>query len=541
MSFEQKLAEYQSASLKETFLKDLLKDKTRNNQLLFHNEDFCLDLSREKITLPLLEIFQDEFETTLVQKIKNMQLGYVINSTENRQVLHYLLRQNSPYPFERLPFLEQEVFECNQRIKTFSQGIRSGAIKAFDQKFEHVLSIGIGGSYLGVECVYEALKIHESSLLDKTNLSLHFLSNVDPASAFELIHTLDLKKTLVIVISKTFTTQETIQNLNIMIDAYQTLYAPFKIPKEEIINQHFCAISTNIAKCKATGISEDRIFPLWDWVGGRFSVSSAVGGLPISICLSFEVFTEFLNGMHKIDTLFFNEKQVSLNVPVLLGFLDYFHNHSEKYPVKIIIPYSQPLHRFAAHIQQVEMESNGKRHKIDSNTTLTHDIGKFVFGEPGTNSQHSFFQLLHQGRVSPVEFIGFCNPQTPRKTINGVDCYNEFIVNMFAQMDALAVGCPSEDPARNFTGNRPSFAILFKKELNAFNLGVLLAIYEHRTAVEGFLESINSFDQFGVELGKKLFQEIRGHLKTQDELIPLQGSHPCQLLIDFYNQHTKFE
>lgn len=540
-TFEHDLLEYESKHLKSKTIISLLEDSDRKKALFLTSKEFCLDLSREKITSEIFPIFQKEFDEKLFQKIQDFRNGKFINTTEKRQVLHHLLRDSKNEPLTALSEQMGEVQNCRQRIKVFSDKIRSGEIKAFDQTFENIISIGIGGSYLGVECVYEALKIHNDSLLNNQNLNLFFLSNVDPSSAYELIHTLDLKKTLIVVVSKTFTTQETMQNFNIMIEAYNKVYAPFSISQERIIKEHFCAISTNIVKCKASGISEERIFPLWDWVGGRFSVSSAVGALPISLALSYDIFEQFLDGMREMDSLFFTEKDVKKNIPVLLGMLDFYHNHVEKYSVKIIIPYAQPLHRFPAHIQQLEMESNGKRFSVENQKELNHDVGKFIFGEPGTNSQHSFFQLLHQGRVNPVEFIGFCNPQNERKIVNSLDTYNEFIVNMFAQMDALAVGSNSLDLSKKFTGNRPSFAFLFKNELNAFTTGVLLSIYEHRTAVEGFLEGINSFDQFGVELGKKLFQEIRGFLKTSETQNVQKSNYPCQQLIDYYNQNTNFK
>lgn len=540
MVFSQKLGEYKGTAIKDKTIKDLLTDKVRSKQLFLKTEDFALDLTRERIDAHIFDVFQKEFEGNILAKINDFRTGKVINVTEKRQVMHHLLRDNIDKPLGPLPAELKEIHECNQRIKAFSESIRSGALKAFDNKIENVISVGIGGSYLGVECVYEALKVHSHSLLAKDNLKLFFLSNVDPSSAFELGHSLDLKKTLVIIISKTFTTQETMQNFNLMIDAFKQVYADKGVSQEEIVKQHFAAISTNIPKCKASGLSEERIFPLWDWVGGRYSVASAVGGLPISLALGWPIFESFLAGMHKIDQMYFDKKDIRENIPALLGFLDYYHNHIEGYSTKIIIPYAQPLHRFAAHIQQLEMESNGKRHNIHTNETLKHDIGKFVFGEPGTNSQHSFFQLLHQGRVSPIEFIGYCNPQNERKIVNGLDTYNEFIVNMFAQMDALARGSENKDPAKIFSGNRPSFALLFKGELNAFNTGMLIALYEHRVATEGFLENINSFDQFGVELGKKLFQEIRGHLRTKDLPEPQKSAHPCQDLIDYFNENSKF-
>lgn len=542
MTFCDKLKDYQTKTIGEKTIQDLLKTEARNSNLFIRTEGFAVDLTRQRIDQNIFDVFQQEFYDKLSSKIKDFMHGTVINTTEKRQVLHHLLRDNPNAPLcESLLNEVKEAVKVREKIKVFSGNVRSGHVKAFDQKFETIISIGIGGSYLGVECVYEALKVHSRSLLFKDNLTLRFLSNVDPSSAFELAQTVDLTKTLVLIVSKSFTTQETLLNFNLLLEAFKNVYSDKKLAQEEIIRQHFCAISSNIEKCKATGISEDRIFPMWDSVGGRFSVSSAVGGLPLSLALGFQVYEEFLSGMHGIDQMFFTQPDVRLNIPVLLGMLDYYHNHIEGYSVKVIIPYSQPLHRFAAHIQQLEMESNGKRAIIGSNNEVKADVAKFVFGEPGTNAQHSFFQLLHQGRTTPVEFIGFCNPQNERKVVGNVDTYNEFVVNMFAQMDALALGQDDKDVNRKFTGNRPTFAIMFKNELNAYNLGALIAIYEHRVATEGFLESINSFDQFGVELGKKLVNEIKGQLKSKAQMNPKSGTRPSHQLIEFYNENTKIE
>ena len=519
---------YKNRLVKE-HLKTLLNDMQRSQELLFENEHFLLDLTRQKIDSEIIEGFQRMYDSKVAKKSQQMLSGERINSTENREVLHCLLRDNFDNPLSPILHSHKEIFECSQRINKFTGEVRSGKINAFGSSFENVISIGIGGSYLGVECVYEALKMHPKYVNQENNLRLFFLSNVDPACYWQLVNSLDLKKTLILVISKSFTTAETLQNFLLFVEAFKRVYQNEKnLPLDQIIKSHFCAISANVEKCKENGISEERIFPMWDWVGGRFSVSSAVGGIPLSLAFSFEVFQDFLRGMHWMDQNFFREANIRKNIPALLAALDYYHNHIEKFSTKAIIPYSHGLHRLPAHIQQVEMESNGKRYNTRSKANSNEDIGKFVFGEPGTNSQHSFFQLLHQGRISPVEFIGFCNPQIPRFTVNDLDCYNEFMANIFAQADALALGKDTTDLPRLFEGNRPSLVLLFREELNAFNIGVILALFEHRVTAEGFLEDINSFDQFGVELGKKLASEYRSSLSLSTQKKSPECNNPAK-------------
>ena len=529
--------------LKEIHLKDLLSEKNRSNQFILKNDHFVVDMTREKLDQNIINKFQKIFVDIIRPKIKSMQNGEFINKTEKRQVLHHLLRENFANPLTPIINSFPEIQNCFQRIQKFSQEIRLGNINAFGQKFENIISIGIGGSYLGVECVYEALKINPKYSENKENLNLYFLSNVDPACFSFLSRTINLKKTLIVVISKSYTTPETLQNSFLIADELKRLYANENDKTmEEIMKTHFCAITSNIEKCKELGIAEERLFPIWDWVGGRYSVSSAVGGLPLSLAFSFDVFKEFLEGMHWLDTLFFSNDNLVDNPAALLGFLDHFHNSVEKYSTKAIIPYSQGLVRLPAHIQQVEMESNGKKYNVEKGIIKTEDVGKFVFGEPGTNSQHSFFQLLHQGRVSPVEFIGFCNPQEEKRFISdGKDCFAEFMANMFAQADALAIGMSSDDLPRFFPGNRPSIIMLFKNSLDAFSIGIILALYEQRTAVEGFLAEINSFDQFGVELGKKLALSIRVALRGKNGLDIKKVDSPSQALIDYFNENTKID
>ncbi len=529
-------------NIKSHHLKDLLADQERSKGLLFETEHFLLDLTRQKVDADCLTHFQSLYDSKAKPKISSMLNGDKINITENREVLHFLLRDNFENPLSPALHNHPEIKECRERVKKFSKDIRSGKVAAFENKFESIISIGIGGSYLGVECVYEALRMNPEYTKNPENLKLYFLSNVDPACFGQLFEHLDLKKTLFIVVSKSFTTAETLQNFLLCVDGFKKAYASQpELTANEIISTHFCAISTNIKKCIEYGISEERIFPMWDWVGGRFSISSAVGGLPLSLALSNEVFEQFLEGMHWMDKIFFKEHDIRKNIPALLALLDNYHNHIENYTTKAIIPYSHGLQKLPAHIQQVEMESNGKRYNTLTKSNVSTDIAKFVFGEPGTNSQHSFFQLLHQGRVSPVEFIGFCNPQVERYVVNDNDCFNEFIANIFAQADALAIGKESEEAYKLFTGDRPSLVLLFNGKLTAFNTGILLAMYEHRIETEGFINDINSFDQFGVELGKKLANDYKSLLVSESNKIVGSSNVPAQHLISYYNKNAKFD
>ena len=290
-----------------------------------------------------------------------------------------------------------------------------------------------------------------------------------------------------------------------------------------ILSKQFIAVSTAVDKAKAFGIDEANVFGFWDWVGGRFSVCSAVGVVPLSLQYSFSVMEEFLKGAHDIDEHFFNAP-LRQNIPVIMGLIGVWNSTFMKYETRCLLPYSQALKRFPAHIQQVDMESNGKRVGIDG-SVLPFAAGEFTFGEPGTNGQHSFYQLLHQGRPAPADFIGFCKSQAP-VSMEGekVANHDELMANFFAQPDALAYGkslsdCQAEGipeelrPHKVFPGNRPSSSILMTK-LDAFSVGQLLAIYEHRTAVQGFMWGINSFDQWGVELGKALAGQVRKQLSS---------------------------
>ena len=524
-------------SLKDKHLRELIKSKATVQDILA-NEHFAVDISRQKVDREILDRFQELYHAELKDKIAAMYHGKPINTTEKRPVLHYLLRrQEEKAPAESLqPFLE-EIRASLEKVRSFAAGVRSGELRsASGERFENIVSIGIGGSYLGVEAVSEALKLNPT-YSTKENLNLYFLSNVDPASFHHLSSTLDPSKTIVLIISKSFTTAETVQNAKLVLDWMTQHYKATGVDSQTVIANHFCAVSANVAKCEEFGINKERVFEMWDSIGGRFSVSSCVGAVPLSLAFSFNAFEEMLRGMHYVDQMFFEQQEITKNVPVLLGLLDAMHNYVQRFHTKAIIPYSQGLSRFAAHIQQVDMESNGKNYNAKTGQLLDASelVAKFVFGEPGTNSQHSFFQSLHQGRPAPIDFIGFCKSQAKTYVVDGKDCYNEFMANMFAQADALAYGQENKTELhRHFEGDRPSTIILFNGSLTAFNTGSLLALYEHRVAVEGFLADINSFDQYGVELGKKLAANIAKNLKTEGGKVPSETDLPP--IVQYYNK-----
>lgn len=373
---------------------------------------------------------------------------------------------------------------------------------------------------LGPEFVFEALRTDPVAAAMAKGRTLRFLANVDPVDVSRALAGLIPEQTLVIIVSKTFTTAETMLNARTVKNWLLTSF-PGADPAA-VIRQHMVAVSTAIPKAVAFGISEENIFGFWDWVGGRFSVCSAVGVLPLSLHYGSKVVEQFLAGAHSMDRHFF-EAPLRSNLPVLLGLLGVWNSSFLKFGARAILPYSQALLKFASHIQQVDMESNGKSVAMDG-SALPYECGEVIFGESGTNGQHSFYQLVHQGRVVPAEFLGFCESPSPVDLGVGepVSNHDELMSNFFAQPDALAYGKTLAEleaegvpaalrPHKVFEGNRPSLSLLFPA-LTAYTCGQLLAIYEHRVAVQGFVWGVNSFDQWGVELGKVLAGKVRNQL-----------------------------
>jgi glucose-6-phosphate isomerase len=461
-------------------------------------------------------------EVQLQEAISQYFEGDAINQTENRAVLHTALRS----PENQVVVVDgqnvmPEVFAVKNKIKAFSNEVISGQRKGFTGKpFTDVVNIGIGGSDLGPAMVVEALQFY------KNHLNVHFVSNVDGDHVNEIIKKLNPETTLFVIASKTFTTQETLSNA-------ETIRAWFlQSAKQEDVAKHFVAVSTNIQKVTEFGINPDNIFPMWDWVGGRFSLWSAVG-LSISLAVGFEHFDELLAGAHDMDNHFKNES-LDKNIPVILALLTIWYNNFFGAESEALIPYTQYLQKLAPYLQQGIMESNGKSVGRDGKP-VNYQTGTIIWGEPGTNSQHAFFQLIHQGtKLIPTDFIGFVKP-----LYGNEDHHNKLMSNFFAQTEALLNGKSESQvkaefekqnisgatadyllPFKVFTGNKPTNTILIDK-LTPKSLGSLIALYEHKIFVQGVIWNIFSYDQWGVELGKQLANSIldeihSGSVKNHD-------------------------
>ncbi|CAL9102293.1 unnamed protein product, partial [Musa textilis] len=517
-------------AIEKTHLRDLMNDVERCQSLMIEIDGIHLDCSRQRVRLDTMEKLLKLAEAAqLKQKIGRMYNGDHINSTENRSVLHIALRA----PRDKVICSDgknvvPDVWYVLDKIKEFSERVRSGSwVGATGKALKDVVAIGIGGSFLGPLFVHTALQTDPEAADCARGRQLRFLANVDPVDVARSISGLNPETTLVVVVSKTFTTAETMLNARTMREWISSALGTQAVAK------HMVAVSTNLMLVEKFGIDPANTFAFWDWVGGRYSVCSAVGVLPLSLQYGFPIVEKFLNGASNIDNHFYSGS-FERNLPVLLGLLSVWNVTFLGYPARAILPYSQALEKFAPHIQQVSMESNGKGVSIDG-IPLPFETGEIDFGEPGTNGQHSFYQLIHQGRVVPCDFIGSIKSQQPIY-LKGevVSNHDELMSNFFAQPDALAYGKSPEQllednvpdhlvPHKTFSGNRPSLSLLLPS-LDAYNIGKLLAIYEHRIAVEGFIWGINSFDQWGVELGKVLASQVREQLhlsRTKRE--PVQG------------------
>ncbi|KAL4431020.1 hypothetical protein ABPG75_006276 [Micractinium tetrahymenae] len=508
------LADHVTA-VKQTHLKDLLQDDARTDALVRETEGVYMDFSRQNATPDTLKLLLDLAQAADVPgKVAAMFRGEHINSTEDRAVLHAALRSPRDAVMEdRGQNVVPEVWGVLDKIKAFSDRVRGGEVKGVTGKaLTNVVSIGIGGSALGPLFVHTALSTEPQAMAQAAGRQLVFLANVDPVDAVRALHSLDPETTLVVIVSKTFTTAETMLNARTA-RAWLT-----ERLGAEAVSKHMIAVSTNLKAVAEFGLNPENAFGFWDWVGGRFSVSSAVGMVPLSLQYGFPIMERFLQGMHAMDT-HFRTAPLQDNLPALLGLLNVWNTTFLGRSTTAILPYQQALQHFAPHIQQLSMESNGKGVAIDG-TPLPFETGEIDFGEPGTNGQHSFYQLIHQGRVIPAEFIGVvASQQDVYLQGEKVSSHEELMCNFFAQPDALACG---KDAAalraegvpehlvshKTFTGNRPSLSILLP-ELNAYTLGQLLSLYEHRIATSGFVWGINSFDQWGVELGKVLANKVR--------------------------------
>ena len=511
--------------------------------------DLRVDLSKNLITAETMELLQQLSREVGVEERRDaMFSGAHLNTTEDRAVLHTALRR----PEGAAPALEvdgqqidADVHETLQRVYDFADSVRSGEWTGVTgKKIETVVNIGIGGSDLGPVMVYEALKP-----LAQDGLSARFLSNIDPTDAHETTRDLDPETTLVIVASKTFTTLETLTNARLVREwllAGLRENAGLTVEQEtEAVAKHFVAVSTALDKVEAFGIDPKNAFGFWDWVGGRYSVDSAIGTV-LATVLGPDVFEELLAGFHAMDE-HFRTAPAEDNVPLLMGLLNVWNVNFLEAETHAVLPYSQYLHRFPAYLQQLTMESNGKSVRWDG-TLATTETGEVFWGEPGTNGQHAFYQLIHQGtRVIPADFIGFATPNHALAD-GDQDVHELFLANFFAQTKALAFGKTAAEvraegtegslvAAREFSGDRPTTSIMAPK-LTASVLGQLIALYEHITFVQGTVWGINSFDQWGVELGKQLAKDLAGAVAGDDEKISAEDSSTAAL-IRYYREHRE--
>lgn len=489
--------------IKDVHMKDLFaQDKERANNFTIKWEDFYVDFSKNRITEETFKLLIElADEVKLKDAIKSQFSGEIINETEGRAVLHTALRapKNSDFTVDGVNVMP-EIYQVKQKIEAFTNEVVNGDRKGFTGKvFTDVVNIGIGGSDLGPAMVVDSLQYY------KNHLTTHFVSNVDGDHVNEVIKKLDPETTLFVVVSKTFTTQETLSNANTLKEWF------LQSATEDAIAKHFVAVSTNITNVKAFGVDENNVFPMWDWVGGRFSLWSAVG-LSISLAVGYNNFDSLLKGANKMDDHFKSE-DFKTNIPVVLALISVWYNNFFGAESEAIIPYSQYLSQFATYLQQGIMESNGK--SVDRNgSPIDYQTGTIIWGEPGTNSQHAFFQLIHQGtKLIPADFIGFT------KSLHGnQDHQDKLMSNFLAQTEALLNGKSKKEvvsegatgdliPFKVFQGNKPTNTIFINK-LSPESLGELIAMYEHKIFVQGIIWNIFSYDQFGVELGKQLATKI---------------------------------
>ena len=522
-------------------------DPNRAAELTFDMADLHIDLSKnlinEDVVAALLRLAE---QVNLADRRDAMFDGERINVTENRSVLHTALR----LPHEASLVVDDQdvvadVHEVLDRMYAFADKVRSGEWTGVTgQRIETVVNIGIGGSDLGPVMVYEALLPYKQD-----GLECRFVSNIDPNDCAETLADLDPTTTLFIVASKTFTTLESLTTARMARDWFLSRLAEAGVVEDSdearrgAIAKHFVAVSTALDKVAAFGIDPANAFGFWDWVGGRYSVDSAVG-LPVAIAIGPEGFRDFLAGFHAVDVHFRTEVP-ERNVPLLMGLMNVWYVNFWGAHSHAVLPYAQYLHRFAAYLQQLTMESNGKSVRWDG-TPVTTDTGEIFWGEPGTNGQHAFYQLIHQGtRLIPADFIAVANPAHP--TLDGdTDVHGLFLANFFAQTAALAFGKTADEvraegtpeaivPARVFTGNKPTTSIM-APALTPSVVGQLIALYEHITFVQGIVWGIDSFDQWGVELGKKLAMEIAPAVLGNAAALAKQDPS-TQSLVRWYRDH----
>jgi len=530
-----KLASHLHKTKNQTLKQLFESDSNRAEKFTLKWNNFLVDFSKNRISQETMNLlFELANEVHLKEAVQAQFSGEHINETEGRAVLHTALRaKKGDSVIIDGENVVPEVYEVKANIKNFTDTIISGTKKGYTGKaFTDVVNIGIGGSDLGPVMVVEALKFY------KNHLKTHFVSNVDGDHVHEILKDLNPETTLFVIVSKTFTTQETLSNATTIKKWF------LKHASQEDIAKHFAAVSTNTEKIAEFGIVPDNVFPMWDWVGGRFSLWSAVG-LSIALAVGYENYDDLLSGANEMD-IHFKDTDFSNNIPVVLALLSVWYNNFHEAETEAIIPYTQYLSRFSAYLQQGIMESNGK--SVDrAGNRVNYESGTIIWGEPGTNSQHAFFQLIHQGtKLIPTDFIGF------KHSLHGdKDHHNKLMANFFAQTEALMNGKTKVEveeefksagkalsevealvPFKVFEGNKPTNTILIDK-LTPKSLGSLIALYEHKIFVQGVVWNIFSYDQWGVELGKQLAKNVLQDIENSE--IGNHDSSTLQLLQYFKN------
>lgn len=525
-------------------------DPARAEKFSFTADELHVDLSKNLITSETVELLLKLAEEVKLEQAREaMFSGEHINVTEDRAVLHTALRRPEGYT----PALtvdgqdvDADVHAVLKKIYAFAERVRNGEWTGITGKrIETVVNIGIGGSDLGPVMVYEALKPYADA-----GITARFISNIDPTDVAEKVSDLDPETTLFIVASKTFGTLETLTNARVarewLISSLREAGALEGKDASEAVAKHFVAVSTALDKVAAFGIDPENAFGFWDWVGGRYSVDSAIG-TSLAIVFGPKVFAEFLAGFHAMDE-HFRTAPLAQNVPVLMGLLNIWNVNFLGAETHAVLPYDQYLHRFPAYLQQLTMESNGKSVRADG-SFVNYATGEVFWGEPGTNGQHAFYQLIHQGtRLIPADFLAFANPVHPTKD-GEQDVHELFLANFFAQSQALAFGKTEEEVraegtaehvvnARIFSGDRPSTSIMAPR-LTPRVLGSLIALYEHITFVQGVVWGIDSFDQWGVELGKKLALDLVPAIEGDREVLARQDSSTASLIDYYLKNRTK--
>tara|TARA_B100000989_G_scaffold172497_1_gene129282 strand:- start:3 stop:1631 length:1629 start_codon:yes stop_codon:yes gene_type:complete len=492
------------------------QDKDRFNKFSIQSESLLLDFSKNHIDDKMMKLFSQLLDQIdLKGKMKDFYNGKKINTSENRSVLHFLLRGS--YNSKTKELYYSDVKKGLDKLKSFSKKFRNGDIKGCSgKKIKNVINIGIGGSDLGPKMICEALKCYSNR-----DIQNYFISNVDPSNLSEVLQNIDPNESIFIISSKSFGTIETLKNANICKNWF---YNHIKTSKD--VKNHFFGVTANTKRAKEFGIDENNIFPIWDWVGGRYSLWSSVG-LPIILKIGFENFEKLLSGANEIDNHFKNEPY-DKNIPIILACLGVLYNNFHNCETHAIFPYDHYLKYLPMYLQQADMESNGKNTSKDS-LEVKYSTGPILWGDVGTNGQHSFFQLIHQGtKKIPCDFIGFVNSNNEKEELHEI-----LLSNMIGQTMALMKGKKMEEVEKElgsktkysnyeilknskvFKGNKPSNTLLFDK-LTPYNLGRLIAIYEHKIFVQGCIWNINSFDQWGVELGKMLSEEVYKKINKND-------------------------